>query len=189
MENYKGHQYDNCVIENTDEESSKKLKEFWEEQGIKHNMSFCKTGIYYGLYDGKFRYLNFSDVKLLGLKIIELPQPKLKEEPKFPYLAKCYDNAEDKFDITFVVGKIEIGKPEYPFTCVQVDNIHFFVKDEGYYTVQYKYAEPINETLETLSQKVEGYKLKRDEMEREINEIDSELTYLFKLEQVLKTKS
>ena len=192
MKTYKGHKFDNTVIEVLTAEHGKNVvKPFWESQGINdcypflfnaclENNNQCR---YYGLKDGIFDNYKASDLQ--GVKIITLPiEP---ETPAYPYLAKCWDNDEKDFTITYVVGKIEIGNPDLPICCVHPDSSAWklFKKGEEYQICAYKHAEYINETFESVSAKHEQLKKKKVELYKELNDLIKEIEYYSTLERIL----
>ena len=195
MKTYKGHKYDNTVIEVLNPEHGKNVvKPFWESQGIIFDNTsvlnysfFCAKSNnsnfrYYGLKDGIFK--NYSESDLQGVKIITLPIET--ETPAFPYLAKCWDNDETDCVIIYVVGKIENSNPTMPYVCTDdFDAIRRNLIYDSDSIMHYTNAEPINETFESVSAENEKLKRRRDELQDELTNLEQQITYCSVLERIL----
>lgn len=198
MKTYKGHKFDNTVIEVlTPEHGKYVVKPFWECQGIdtidEDGEAFLFGGNrsrgdfykYYGLKDGKFDMYSKNDLQ--GVQILTLPiEP---ETPAFPYLAKCWDSDETDYYIAYVVGKVEVGNPIYPFVVsTEFKNVRKSLQIES--MTKYDcgiciHAEPINETFESVSAKHEQIKQRRNELKKELKDLETQITYYSDLERIL----
>jgi hypothetical protein len=198
MKTYKGHKFDNTVIEVLTKEHGKNVvKPFWESQGVEavdeYRTSYdfsCNSGDYnicryYGLKDGVFN--NYSIHDLEGVKIITLPIDP--EKQAFPYLAKCWDNDETDYYIAYVVGKVEVGNPIYPFVVsTEFKNVRKSLQIESMTKYDCNiciHAEPINETFESISAKHEQLKKRRNELQKELKDLEAQITYYSHLERIL----
>lgn len=193
MKTYKGHKFDNTVIEVlTVKHGQSVVNAFWIKQGIDTNSHYFNCSRegkypqrYYGLINGKFD--NYSKNDLEGVKIITLPiEP---ETQAFPYLAKCWDNDETDYYIAYVVGKVEVGNPIYPFVVsTAFKNVRKSLQIES--MTKYDcdlciHAEPINETFESVSAKHEQLKQRRNELQKELKDLETQIRYYSDLERIL----